>query len=515
MEDYRLKNYYMLETLRREIPKFTVVSFDLEDTLLLFDVMSPNDLFKPIDDYAMKTGNITGFSYVRSEVLQSMHAKSAGEKDEVCFAELYGKIGETLHTDCSGIAEEELKQVRNHLLPNPVMRLVYDEAVRQKKRVWIVADSIYPSDFLSDLLKSKGISGFEKIFTSGETGLTKDTGKLYRHILETEPVDPKAWLHIGDNFHSDFEVLKHTGISACFYKPLRDRYFDDKAQKEQILKDQGIEVPPELPEENTLMHSMEKARKINEIYTEIRQPSSDTVVHVENASMLFNLSSEKVDSIKEYVIKLLQRQLMFQEFWALNDVSFDVQRGEKVGLVGLNGSGKSTMLKIVSGVMKATKGTVSVKGTIAPLIELGAGFDFDLTARENIFLNGAILGYPRNEMVERYQEIIDFAELRQFEDVPIKNFSSGMTARLGFAIATCHVPDILIIDEVLSVGDFEFQKKCHRKMRELAGKGTTVLFVSHSAGDIIDMCDRAIWLDHGRVVDSGEAEYIVNKYLNQ
>lgn len=515
MEDYTLKNYYMLETLRKEISKFSVISFDLDDTLLLYDVLFPDDVLKPVDEYVLKSYNIAGFSYLRSEILQSMRAKCANGKDDVGYDELYDQIQAKLQFDCHSIAEEELKQVREHLFVNPVMRQVYDEAVRQHKRIFIIADSIYSQDFLSDLLQRKGLYSFEKVYSSGSLGFAKFTGKLYQNILQMEQIDPKTWLHIGDNFQSDSEILKHTGISAYFYKPLRDRYYADKAQKEMRLKEEGKEVPSEKPEENTLAHSMEKAKEINTYYTEIRMPSSETIIHVENVSMLFNLSSEKVDSIKEYVIKLIKHQLMFQEFWALKNVSFQVHKGEKIGLIGLNGSGKSTMLKIVSGVLKPTKGSVCVKGSIASLIELGAGFDFDLTAKENVFLNGAILGYSKKEMEKHYQEIIDFAVLKDFEDVPIKNFSSGMTARLGFAIATCHTPDILIIDEILSVGDFEFQKKCHAKMRELAGKGTTVLLVSHSAQEIIDMCDRVIWLDHGKIVDVGEAEFIVNKYLNR
>lgn len=515
MEDYRIKNYYTIETLKKEIQQFSVISFDIDDTLLLYDVMYPCDVMKPVEEYVQKIYNITGFSYVYSEMLNSMRAQQANQKDEVSFGELYASLQQRLGFDCNKIAKEEFNQLQNHTFVNPIMKQIYEIAVASKKKIIIIADSIYPADFLITLLRKKGFHSFEKIYSSGEMGLSKSTGKLYQHILESEHIDPKSWLHIGDNWQSDFEILKHTGITAYFYQPLRDRYYADKAKKEARLKEQGKDVPVEKPEDNTLSHSMVKAKKINGYYTEIHSPSSDTIVRVENVSMLFNLSSEKVDSIKEYVIKLIKHQLMFQEFWALSNVDFSVRKGEKVGLVGLNGSGKSTMLKIISGVLKPTKGSITVKGNIAPLIELGAGFDFDLTARENVFLNGAILGYSKKEMVSHYNEIIDFSELKEFEDVPIKNFSSGMTARLGFAIATCHVPDILIIDEILSVGDFEFQKKCHKKMRELAGKGTTVLFVSHSAGDIIDMCDRAIWLNHGRVVDAGEAEYIVNKYLNQ
>lgn len=515
MEDYRRKNYYMIETLKKEIQKFSVISFDIDDTLLLYDVMYSSDVLKSVEEYAQRNYNIKGFSYIYVETLQSLRAQQANQKDEVSFEELYSLIQQKLGIDCNEIAQEELRQVRNHTFANPVLKQIYEFAIQSKKRIFIIADSIYSMEFLTDLLHANGIDSFEKIYSSGEIGLSKSTGKLYQHILELEQINPKTWLHIGDNQQSDCDILRDTGITAYFYQPLRERYKADKAKKEELLKEQGQEIPIEKPQENTLAYSMEKAKKINDYYTQILYPSEEVIVDVKNVSMMFNLSSEKVDSIKEYIIKLIKRQLMFQEFWALKNVSFNVHKGEKIGLIGLNGSGKSTMLKVVSGVLKPTEGSVSVKGNVAPLIELGAGFDFDLTAKENVFLNGAILGYPKKEMENHYDDIIEFAELKEFENVPIKNYSSGMVARLGFAIATCHIPDILIIDEILSVGDFEFQKKCHKKMQELADKGTTVLFVSHSAQEIVDMCDKAVWLEHGQVVDAGEAEYIVNKYLNQ
>ena len=212
------------------------------------------------------------------------------------------------------------------------------------------------------------------------------------------------------------------------------------------------------------------------------------MVKVEHISMKFNLSSEKFDSIKEYIIKSIKRQVSFDEFWALKDVSFDVFQGDALGLVGLNGSGKSTMLKVIAGVLKPTKGSVSIGGTVAPLIELGAGFDMDLTARENVFLNGALLGYSREEMERHYQNIVDFSELDNFMDVPVKNFSSGMVSRLAFAIATIGTPDILIVDEVLSVGDFRFQQKCESRIRSMMEGGTTVLFVSHSIDQVRKLC---------------------------
>ena len=237
-------------------------------------------------------------------------------------------------------------------------------------------------------------------------------------------------------------------------------------------------------------------------------------ISVNDVWIRFNLASECVDNIKEYVIKMLKRQLMFQEFMALKGISFEVKAGESWGFVGTNGSGKSTLLKTISGILKPYKGSVQVNGTISPLIELGAGFDGNLTARENIFLNGAVLGYSEKFLKEKFDEIVDFAELRDFLDVPIKNFSSGMAARLGFAIATTVKPDILICDEVLAVGDFKFQEKCEQRMNELLSGGTTLLFVSHSIEQVKRMCQKAIWIDHGEMKMIGNAEEVCNAYSN-
>ena len=234
----------------------------------------------------------------------------------------------------------------------------------------------------------------------------------------------------------------------------------------------------------------------------------ENAIEVRDVSMCFNLSREKVDSIKEYVIKALKRQLFYEEFWALNDVSFEIRKGDSVGLVGMNGSGKSTMLKIIAGVLRPTKGSVETAGTIAPMIELGAGFDHDLTARENIFLNGALIGYPREMLEERFDDIIAFAGLERFVDVPIKNFSSGM----GFSIATIVDADILIVDEILAVGDYQFQNKCKKRIREMMERNTTVLFVSHSIEQVKEICNRAIWIDHGHVRMMGEAEEVCDAY---
>lgn len=239
---------------------------------------------------------------------------------------------------------------------------------------------------------------------------------------------------------------------------------------------------------------------------------SNKIITVENVSMRFNLAEEKTDTLKEYFLKMVTGKLHFQEFYALRDVSFSVEKGESVALIGRNGSGKSTMLKIIAGVLSASSGNVCVSGSIAPLIELGAGFDFDLTARENIYLNGAVMGHNRKYMDQNFQEIMDFSELWEFVDVPLKNYSSGMIARLGFAIATQVKADILVVDEILAVGDFRFQQKCKERMKHLMSNGTTVLFVSHSDEQVIEICQRAIWLDHGNLIEDGPAEEVCKMY---
>ena len=240
----------------------------------------------------------------------------------------------------------------------------------------------------------------------------------------------------------------------------------------------------------------------------------ELIIKVDHVSMKFNLASEKFDSLKEYIIKSLKKQVSYNEFWALKDVSFEVYRGESLGLIGLNGSGKSTMLKTIAGVLKPTKGSVSVLGTVAPLIELGAGFDFDLTARENIFLNGALLGYSREMMNSYYDEIVEFSELQNFMDVPVKNFSSGMVSRLAFAIATIGTPDIMIVDEVLSVGDFRFQQKCEARIRSMMDRGTTILFVSHSIEQVESICNKVVWFYNGVLKRFGYSETICSEYKN-
>lgn len=235
-------------------------------------------------------------------------------------------------------------------------------------------------------------------------------------------------------------------------------------------------------------------------------------VEVKNVTMEFNMSKEKVDSIKEYFIKLVKRELHFEQFLALKDVSVTIEQGDVFGIVGLNGSGKSTLLKVISGILKPTKGTVKTVGTISPMIELGAGFDMDLTARENIFLNGSVLGYSKQMMEEKFDEILEFSELQSFVDVAVKNYSSGMVARLAFAIATITKSDILIVDEILAVGDFLFQQKCEKRIREMMDRGTTVIIVSHTIEQIERLCKHVLWLEHGNMKMLGDTKTVCDAY---
>ncbi|MDR3552929.1 MAG: ABC transporter ATP-binding protein [Clostridia bacterium] len=236
------------------------------------------------------------------------------------------------------------------------------------------------------------------------------------------------------------------------------------------------------------------------------------MIKVDNVSMRFNLGNDKVNTLKEYFIKLVKRQIKRDEFWALKDISFQVNPGEVLGLVGINGAGKSTLLKIVAGVMKPTKGSVCVDGAVAPMIELGAGFDPELTAKENVFLNGAILGYSKKFLQSKYDEIVDFSELAPFMDVSVRNFSSGMVARLAFSIATLVAPDVLLVDEILSVGDAPFRVKSEQKMMGMINGGTTVMFVSHSADAVEKICNRVLWVDHGAMRQIGPVGEVLGAY---
>ena len=237
-----------------------------------------------------------------------------------------------------------------------------------------------------------------------------------------------------------------------------------------------------------------------------------TIVSVDNLGVKFHLSEQKVDNLKEYVIRILKRQMRYKEFWALREVSFDIKKGERVAILGLNGAGKSTLLKVIAGVLKATEGTVTKSGILVPLLELGAGFDPQYTGAENIYLYGAMLGYSKAFLKEKYDEIVAFSELGEFIHVPVKNYSSGMRARLGFSIATMVEPDILILDEVLSVGDVKFRKKSEKRIKEMFAKGITVLFVSHNLKQVRSLCNRAIWLEKGHVVEDGPVEEVADKF---
>ncbi|MBO5352253.1 MAG: ABC transporter ATP-binding protein [Lachnospiraceae bacterium] len=239
---------------------------------------------------------------------------------------------------------------------------------------------------------------------------------------------------------------------------------------------------------------------------------SDTVLTVENISVKYRLPEQKVDDLKDYLIKMFKRQLRYKEFLALHEVSFSLEKGDRLAILGMNGAGKSTLLKVIAGVLKASEGTVTKKGTIVPLLELGAGFDMQYTGSENIYLYGAMLGYSKKFLDEKYDEIVEFAELGEFINVPVKNYSSGMKARLGFSIATVVEPDILILDEVLSVGDAKFRKKCEKKIMDMFDKGITVLFVSHSEAQVKNICTKAILLEHGKLTASGTVAEVLQVY---
>ena len=238
----------------------------------------------------------------------------------------------------------------------------------------------------------------------------------------------------------------------------------------------------------------------------------DVAVKVENVSMTFNLSAEKIDNFKEFVIKRLQGKVQYETFHALKGINLSIKKGERVGILGLNGAGKSTLLKIIAGVMSPTEGTVEHQGDLVPLLELGAGFDKQYTGSENIYLYGAMLGYSKALIDEKYDEIVRFARLKRFMDIPIKNYSSGMRARLGFAIATIMEPDILILDEVLAVGDARFRRKCIRKLKRMFDKGITVLFVSHSIEQVRKVCNRAVLLENGEIVADGDTDRVIDIY---
>ena len=238
------------------------------------------------------------------------------------------------------------------------------------------------------------------------------------------------------------------------------------------------------------------------------------IIKVNNVSMEFNMASDRTLYFKEYILKKVKHEIKYKKFRAIDNVSFEVEKGMNVGLIGHNGAGKSTLLKLISGILKPTTGDITVSGNIVPMLELGSGFDMDMTGEENIFLNGAVLGYAEDYLKSKYREIVDFSDLGDFIFVPIRNYSSGMLMRLAFSIATVVEPEILIVDEILSVGDAYFQEKSRRRMEELMSGGTTVLYVSHNIEQLMQICQKTIWLDHGRLVMYGDSVEVCNAYIN-
>lgn len=265
-------------------------------------------------------------------------------------------------------------------------------------------------------------------------------------------------------------------------------------------------------EVNSAGEAAEKKEEVKKKKKKKKKKLPKKVIEVKDLGVRFNMTEEKVDSLKEYFIRLIKRNLRFKEFWALREVTFNIRKGQRVGILGLNGAGKSTLLKCIAGVLKPSEGSVKVTGNVVPLLELGAGFDKDYTGAENIYLYGSMLGYSKSFIKEKFDEIVEFSELGRFINVPVKNYSSGMKARLGFSIATVVDPEILILDEVLSVGDAKFKKKSAKKLKSMMKKGVTVLLVSHSSEQVLSICDRAILLENGHLIAKGSAKKICAQY---
>ena len=261
-----------------------------------------------------------------------------------------------------------------------------------------------------------------------------------------------------------------------------------------------------------IIETTEETPTVSDV-VEAPQEKEDNIIEVDNVSMEFFLPDQKVDNLKEFFIRLVKGKMEKKKRKVLEDISFTVKRGESIGLIGHNGAGKSTLLKILTGILRPTKGTVKVHGVVAPLLNLGAGFDYEATAKENVYLNGAILGYSKREIEKKYNEIVDFAELHDYMNMPLKNFSSGMVARLGFAIAIDVNPDILLVDEILSVGDENFRKKCAEKVEELRNKGVTFVIVSHSMAQIKKLCQKAVWIEDSKMQAYGDVNEVCDKYI--
>lgn len=275
-----------------------------------------------------------------------------------------------------------------------------------------------------------------------------------------------------------------------------------------------IITPADSKLERKITKERKKARQKEKALDEFAR-DKDILVDVKNVSMRFKLPSERVDNLKEVLIKRLRGKLKYKEHWVLNDVNLTVRRGESLAIIGRNGAGKSTLLSLISGIYEPTKGLIQVRGKIVPLLRLGAGFDTNATGKENVFLNGAILGFDKKELAEKYDEIVEFAELKDFMNVPIKNYSSGMLARLGFAIAVSMKPDIMIVDEILSVGDIPFQRKCCAKIAELQKSGTTFLLVSHNMYRVKELCQKAVWIKDYKIEKQGVTAEVVDAYMEE
>ena len=508
------KNYYLLNSLIKSISDYDVISFDIFDTLLLRNVLFPSDIFKLLAEKAISRFNIEGFNYVR--ISAETDGRIHSPDDDISIQKIYENIA---HTYSDEIANElmstEIDLELENICANELAIKVYNEAVKQNKRIVLITDSCLDENTMQKMLKKCGITEYEKLYISGQIGMAKGTGNLWRYAIDDTGADPRKWLHIGDDYNSDAVVPRSFNITTAYLRCPRDWFFIDRMEKHKLIEEREGHTIPEEKLDDSVEFSVSTAKRINKLYVQCKSPSDDIAISVKNVSMMFNMSSEKVDNFKEFVIKMLKGKLRFEEFWALKDVSFDVMRGERIGLIGINGSGKSTMLKVVSGVLKPTKGNVKVIGSVAPMIELGAGFDFELSARENVFLNGAILGYSKEFLDDKFDEIVEFSELKDFLDVPVKNFSSGMTAKLAFSIATIVNPEILIVDEILSVGDIKFQEKSKKKMMEMIKGGTTVLYVSHSLESIKDLCTKVVWLEHGKVVKMGDTNKICDAYYKE
>lgn len=289
----------------------------------------------------------------------------------------------------------------------------------------------------------------------------------------------------------------------------------DKKAEEKKVDDKKVEKKDNTTKEkkdNGKKDSDKKDIKTEKKANTVLEAKKDVILKVEDVGIKFNLSKEKTDSLKEYIIKSIKGKISYNEFWALKNVSFSISRGDRLGILGLNGAGKSTLLKAIVGVFKPTEGKVTKYGKIAPLLELGAGFDMQYTGKENIYLYGAVLGFSRKFLDEKLDDIVKFSELGDFIDVPLKNYSSGMKARLGFAIATIVEPEILILDEVLSVGDAKFRKKSEKKIVDMFDKGVTVLFVSHSIDQVKRLCNKAILLEKGHIIAAGDIDEVAAVY---